>query len=178
MRLPSRNRTSRGLVFLFLALALGCSPADEGAEEGEAPQPSPEASQKPSGEGAAPQQPSAPSGEPSAPAGGAADAAWSEGDPQAGKTVYAQNCASCHGPEGKGEGPLAAGLPVQPRSFVEANFKFDTNGDGKAGTPEDLANVIRNGAAKYGGSAQMAPWGHLGDEKIRDLVAYVRSFSN
>ena len=32
-----------------------------------------------------------------------------------GKMMYNEYCAECHGPEGKGDGPYAAMLKVQPR---------------------------------------------------------------
>ncbi|MGH6975300.1 MAG: copper homeostasis membrane protein CopD, partial [Stellaceae bacterium] len=31
-----------------------------------------------------------------------------------GTAIYAQNCALCHGADGKGDGPAAAGLPIKP----------------------------------------------------------------
>jgi mono/diheme cytochrome c family protein len=37
--------------------------------------------------------------------------------------------------------------------------------------------VIKNGAAAYGGSALMAPWGGtLSDAQIQDVIAYIRTF--
>jgi mono/diheme cytochrome c family protein len=36
-----------------------------------------------------------------------------------GKTVFAQTCATCHGSEGKGDGPGGAGLNPKPRNFTE-----------------------------------------------------------
>lgn len=35
-----------------------------------------------------------------------------------GQRVYAQHCAACHGNDGRGEGPLAAGLPQWPPTLV------------------------------------------------------------
>ena len=37
-----------------------------------------------------------------------------------GKAVYAQTCATCHGAEGKGDGPGATGLNPKPRNFTAA----------------------------------------------------------
>ncbi len=38
-------------------------------------------------------------------------------DPELGRELYAQHCSSCHGPQGRGDGPLAAGLPIAPSDF-------------------------------------------------------------
>ncbi len=37
-----------------------------------------------------------------------------------GRAVYAQTCATCHGAEGKGDGPGATGLTPKPRNFALA----------------------------------------------------------
>ena len=98
------------------------------------------------------------------------------GDAAAGKTKYDQVCVACHGATGKGDGPGAASEP-KPRDFSTGEFKFDTDGDGKAGTDVDLKNVIRNGAAKYGGSPLMTAWpaGFITDADSDNIVAYIRS---
>jgi mono/diheme cytochrome c family protein len=97
------------------------------------------------------------------------------GDAAAGKAVYDANCSSCHGLTGKGDGPVGAALNPKPRDFSQGEFKFDTDKDGKAGTEADLTNVIKNGAAAYGGSALMAPWAALSDEDVANLIAYIHS---
>ena len=97
------------------------------------------------------------------------------GDAANGKTLYLQNCSSCHGDTGAGDGPTGAALPVKPRDFGTGTFKFDTDGDGATGTDADLVNVIKNGAMKYGGSPLMAPLPHLSDENVADIIAFVRS---
>jgi len=97
------------------------------------------------------------------------------GEPLRGRALYEQSCVLCHGAEGKGDGP--AGLPAlpMPRDFTVGAFKFDADADGRSGTDRDLFLVIRDGAAVYGGSPLMAGWGHLGEERVRALLEYVRS---
>jgi len=99
------------------------------------------------------------------------------GDAATGKTLYEGRgaCAGCHGPTGHGDGPAAAALDPKPASFSTGAYRLDTDGDGTTGTDVDLANVIRNGAARYGGNAAMPPHPDLSDSEVADLVAYIRS---
>ena len=84
-------------------------------------------------------------------------------------------CASCHGTTGKGDGAAAAALEPKPRPLSGGTFKFDTDGDGSPGTDTDLANVIKNGASKYGGSAVMPGRADIADEDVQAIVAYLRT---
>jgi mono/diheme cytochrome c family protein len=99
-----------------------------------------------------------------------------QADPAAGKELFVKtNCNSCHGLEGKGDGPVAAALDPKPRNYVQGDFKFDADKDGKVGGDGDLLLVIKNGAAAYGGSAMMMPNPTLGDADIKLLIQYIRS---
>jgi mono/diheme cytochrome c family protein len=103
-------------------------------------------------------------------------AASAAGDAAKGKTLYDANCMSCHGTGGKGDGPVGAALPEpKPRDFTKAEFKFDTDKDGKPGTDADLMSIVKNGAAAYGGNALMAGWPQLPDSDITDIIVYVRT---
>lgn len=98
------------------------------------------------------------------------------GDVAAGKEKFTMFCVTCHGETGKGDGPGGAGLQPPPRDFSVGDFKLDANGNGKPGDDEDLKLVITNGAAQYGGSPLMTPWGGaLTEADIDNLVAVVRS---
>lgn len=46
-----------------------------------------------------------------------------------GAVVYAQNCAVCHGADGRGDGPAAASLPIKPADLVEAHLFAHNVGD-------------------------------------------------
>ncbi len=98
-------------------------------------------------------------------------------DIENGKQKFQMFCVTCHGESGKGDGPGGAGLEPPPRDFTKAQFKFDANKDGKPGEDEDLFLVIKNGAAAYGGSPLMTPWGGaLTDDDIHSLILVIRSF--
>ena len=97
-------------------------------------------------------------------------------DTAAGKVLFEKNCLSCHGASGDGKGVATRDMDRNPRSFVTAEFKFDTDADWQPGTDADIANVIRMGAQAYGGSTLMPAWGQtLNGEDIANLVAYIRT---
>ena len=51
--------------------------------------------------------------------GPAPDAAIAESEKSAGQILFEENCVSCHGDAGLGDGPMAASLPIQPPSLME-----------------------------------------------------------
>ena len=98
-----------------------------------------------------------------------------EPDVDSGAALFTNNCESCHGPNGDGNGNAAEGFVLKPRDFALAAFKFDTDADWERGTDKDLANVIRQGTEIYGGAAVMPAWAHLSKEEVSDLIVYIRS---
>jgi mono/diheme cytochrome c family protein len=46
-----------------------------------------------------------------------------------GAHLYAENCALCHGADGKGDGPAAAGLTIRPADLVAPHLFAHTPGD-------------------------------------------------
>jgi mono/diheme cytochrome c family protein len=78
-----------------------------------------------------------------------------------GASVYAANCAQCHGVHGAGDGWAAAELRVAPTSFRAQRPTLDAS----------LA-ALRFGIQ----GTQMAPWGaRLTDAELRAVAAYVRT---
>ena len=105
-----------------------------------------------------------------------APSATQAADLAAGKEKFTMFCVTCHGETGKGDGPGAAGIQPPPRDFSKGEFKFDPNKNGKTGEDADLKAVITKGAAEFGGSPLMTPWGGaITDADIDNLVAVIRS---
>ena len=101
--------------------------------------------------------------------------AFAAGDAAAGKVIYDANCLSCHGATGKGDGPVGKALTPPPRDLSKGEFKFDTDGEGGAGTDADIKAVVQKGAMAFGGSPLMAPWPALSDGDIDNIIAFIRS---
>lgn len=86
----------------------------------------------------------------------------------AGRRLYAENgCASCHGPEGHGDGPVGRTLMPRPRNF--ADDAAYVNGR----TPEAIARTLSTGIDRNG--AKMPSFAHLTDRERLSLAAYVLS---
>ena len=82
-----------------------------------------------------------------------------------GATIYQQKCTPCHGPQGRGDGPLAKGLTPKPRNHTDGAYMSTR-------TDDELLQVIRNG------KPPMPPWGKvLTDHQIRSVLAYVRTLA-
>jgi len=91
-----------------------------------------------------------------------------------GRRVYAQRCAVCHGPDGRGNGPAAPSMIPRPRDFTRGEFKYRSTGPNQLPTDHDLRRVVRDGLR----ASAMPYWrGVLSDDEIRAVVAYVKVFS-
>jgi putative copper resistance protein D len=83
-----------------------------------------------------------------------------------GGALYAQQCASCHGIHGRGDGPLAASLPVKPANLAEhAAFH----------RPGDLFWLVAHGIP---GTPMPAFAAQLGDTEIWGVVRFLRALSD
>ena len=102
-------------------------------------------------------------------AGGEGEAGGGEaggGDVALATQVYEANCATCHGPNGGGDGPAGAGLQPPPANFTDGEWKY-------GGDLEAVKNTIRNGVP---GTA-MIPWqGTLTDAEIDAVAQHVIAF--
>lgn len=123
---------------------------------------------------AAPSEATAPAPAPAEPTESVEPATAAAGNVH-GETTYKMYCSTCHGVEGKGDGVAAAALNPRPASFAAGAFKYDTNGNGTPGEIEDIKAIIRDGAARHGGSPLMAPWPMLSDEQLQAVAGYVKS---
>ena len=81
-----------------------------------------------------------------------------------GAPLFAQNCVACHGPGGRGDGPLAASLARPPADL--------TTGHAVPHSDDDYAYWIENGIE---GTDVPAFGDELDDGQIADVIAYVRS---
>lgn len=81
-----------------------------------------------------------------------------------GKEVYEANCASCHGPNGAGDGPAGAALNPKPRNFALA----DGWKNGK--TKEGILKTLKEGIAGTG----MVAYPHL-EADHEALAEYILS---
>jgi len=95
-----------------------------------------------------------------------------EGDARLGAAVYAQNCASCHGETGAGDGPASIALDPRPARHNDGSYM---NGLDDA----YLARVIRDGGPAVGKSPLMAGFGaSLSDADVANLIAFIRSLAD
>lgn len=91
-------------------------------------------------------------------------------DATKGKTLFTTRCGSCHGNEGKGDGPAAAALPAEskPRNLADGAFKIATD-DTK------MKDLLKKGGAALGLSPLMPPAAGLSDEDLDNIIAFVHS---
>ena len=82
------------------------------------------------------------------------------GSIERGKVLFIKYCASCHGTGGKGDGPVAARLPVETPDLTR------------------IAGVLKDGDLAWKiatGRSPMPKWGDkLTEEQIWDIVNFIR----
>lgn len=82
-------------------------------------------------------------------------------------TTYRTVCATCHGADGRGDGPAAAGLTPKPANFTLASFWVNMS-------DSTLIKAIDQGGHAVGLSPEMPAWGSLYDvPKTQALINYI-----
>jgi mono/diheme cytochrome c family protein len=84
------------------------------------------------------------------------------GDANKGKGIYEAKCVTCHGVQGKGDGPLGAKLKPPAADFTSAESKKKSE--------SELLGIIQNGKPK---TAMVAWKSQLSEAEIQDVLAYV-----
>lgn len=85
---------------------------------------------------------------------------------EAGKKLFETNCVSCHGSEGKGDGPAGKTLNPPPRNFTDP--KGWTNGQEFS----KMYKTLQEGITSRG----MASYNNLLPEERINLILYIRTF--
>ena len=92
-------------------------------------------------------------------------------DAAAGKEIYEQYCALCHGPQGKGDGSLSANLDPKPRNHTDGAYMNPLS-------DAHLLNIVGGGGGAAGLSPIMPAWKDiLSAQQIQDVVAFVRTLA-
>ncbi len=88
-------------------------------------------------------------------------------DAAAGQTIYTQNCTSCHGDAGLGDGPAGAALDPVPGNLQNA---------AKEASDAYLFWIISEGGSAASRSASMAAYkGVLSETDIWNVIAYIKT---
>lgn len=82
----------------------------------------------------------------------------------AGKALFQQTCASCHGNEGKGDGPAAVALNPRPANLTTGKLKH-------GGRDADIFKTISTGVPGTG----MVGWSSIPEKDRWNLVNYIKS---
>ncbi|HEY5565044.1 MAG TPA: c-type cytochrome, partial [Rhodothermia bacterium] len=92
----------------------------------------------------------------------------------AGKALYDDKCAQCHGVNGGGDGVGAHYFRPAPRDFTAGTYKFRSSASGELPLDSDLKRSIRQGMPYTG----MPAWPQLSDTEVQNLVYYLKTFNS
>jgi mono/diheme cytochrome c family protein len=81
------------------------------------------------------------------------------------KTNWANNCAQCHGPDGRANTKMGKQLSAKDLTDPKVQASF---------SDADATKVIKEGVKQGGKTTMKAFAGKLTDDEIKALVAYVR----
>jgi len=83
------------------------------------------------------------------------------------KTTWEEQCAKCHGPDGKGDTKMGKKLSI--KDFTDAKVQA-------AFTDEEAFKAVKEGLKNAEGVSRMKAIEGLSDDEIKAVVAQVRSF--
>jgi mono/diheme cytochrome c family protein len=87
--------------------------------------------------------------------------------PEPGRALFRAHCATCHGPDGRGESWRARLLLLRPGNLASSEM---------ATLPDAyLADIVRQGGSAFGKPGMPSFGSVLGDAELRALIAYVRT---
>jgi mono/diheme cytochrome c family protein len=91
-------------------------------------------------------------------------------DVEAGKALYEQRCAPCHGPDGKANTPTAKALQPPPRDHTDGAYMNKLS-------DSHLFRVIKEGGPAVGKSPIMPPQFDLKEDQLNNIVAFLRTLA-
>ena len=89
------------------------------------------------------------------------------GDPTKGKVVFEKHCTSCHGPDGKGTGPLGQSLTPPAADYTSESSRLKSDAELFHAIQEGRPGTAMRSFRKLG----------LSNPEMRDVLAYVRVLS-
>ncbi len=90
---------------------------------------------------------------------------WARGDAEAGRALYAANCAGCHGARGEGAEGVALNNPVLQRASTDT-YLYETIRRGRAGT--SMLGFAQGSTVRRA----------LAPEEIEAIVSFLRTWEN
>ncbi len=88
-----------------------------------------------------------------------------------GQAAFQKYCASCHGPTGKGDGPMGARMNPKLKDFADKAYNVSMKDD-------YLSKIILEGGKAVGKSPMMPKMGGtLKEDDAKDVIAYLRSLA-
>ena len=104
--------------------------------------------------------------------------AQSEADLAAGKQLYDQRCAHCHGEEGDGQGSATEYVFPKPRDFTSGVYKFRTRHETVNGYRLASDDDIYRGICEGLHGSSMPGWcGFFTEPQVWQLAHYIKTFA-
>jgi mono/diheme cytochrome c family protein len=94
-----------------------------------------------------------------------------------GASIYAAQCANCHGQEGRGQNPARPYGSIAPEQEGWIAPALDGQGHCFLHTRNQLFSIIRDGST-FPGTTMVGFKDKLSDGQIRALIAYIESLWN